>query len=71
VLKHLGLDVSKVEPAFDGIPLDQPAPERKAPAVKPGGAKAKRAAAGQAGRAGARRAKKAGLTGAEKTSGQN
>jgi len=58
VLKHLGLDVSKVEPAFDGIPLDQPAPERKAPAVKPGGAKAKRAAAGQAGQARGRAARK-------------
>jgi len=51
VLKHLGLDVSKVDPAFDGIPLDQPAPERKAPSAKPAAApKPKRAAAGQVGR---------------------
>ncbi|MCX8037544.1 MAG: alkaline phosphatase family protein [Candidatus Sumerlaeia bacterium] len=35
VLKRFGLDLTKVEPKLDGIPLDEPAPERKAPAEKP------------------------------------
>jgi arylsulfatase A-like enzyme len=30
LLKKFGLDLSKIEPALDGYPLDQPAPERKA-----------------------------------------
>jgi len=39
VLKRFGLDMSKIQPPLDGIPLDEPAPERKAPATKPGGAR--------------------------------
>jgi len=35
VLKRFGMDLSKIEPHLDGIPLDEPAPERKAPAAKP------------------------------------
>ena len=33
VLKRFGMDLSKIEPRLDGIPLDEPAPERKAPAI--------------------------------------
>ena len=32
VLKRFGVDLAKIEPKLDGIPLDEPAPERKAPA---------------------------------------
>jgi predicted AlkP superfamily pyrophosphatase or phosphodiesterase len=39
VLKRFGLDLSKIEPRLDGIPLDEPAPERKAPAEKPNSGK--------------------------------
>jgi predicted AlkP superfamily pyrophosphatase or phosphodiesterase len=35
ILKRFGMDVSKIEPRLDGIPLDEPAPNRKAPAEKP------------------------------------
>jgi len=35
ILKRFGMDLSKIEPRLDGIPLDEPAPERKAPAEKP------------------------------------
>jgi Type I phosphodiesterase / nucleotide pyrophosphatase len=35
VLKRFGLDLSKIEPRLDGIPLDEPAPEHRAPAEKP------------------------------------
>ncbi len=35
VLKRFGLDLSKIEPGLEGIPLDEPAPERRAPAVNP------------------------------------
>jgi predicted AlkP superfamily pyrophosphatase or phosphodiesterase len=35
VLKRFGMDLSKIEPRLDGFPLDEPAPERKAPADKP------------------------------------
>jgi hypothetical protein len=35
VLKRFGLDLSKIAPPLDGIPLDEPAPVRKAPAKKP------------------------------------
>lgn len=35
VLKRFGVDLSKIEPRLDGIPLDEPAPERKAPAEAP------------------------------------
>jgi predicted AlkP superfamily pyrophosphatase or phosphodiesterase len=35
VLKRFGLDMSKIEPRLDGIPLDETAPERKAPAENP------------------------------------
>jgi predicted AlkP superfamily pyrophosphatase or phosphodiesterase len=31
VLKRFGLDLSQIDPPLAGIPLDQPAPERKAP----------------------------------------
>lgn len=30
ILKRFGMDLSKIEPKLDGIPLDEPAPERKA-----------------------------------------
>jgi hypothetical protein len=35
VLKRFGMDPSKIEPRLDGIPLDEPAPQRKAPAENP------------------------------------
>lgn len=35
ILKRLGVEVSKIEPKLEGIPLDEPAPERKAPAENP------------------------------------
>jgi len=35
VLKRFGMDLSKIEPRLDGIPLDEPAPRRKAPADNP------------------------------------
>ena len=35
VLKRFGLDLSKIDPPLDGIPYDQPAPERKAPPTAP------------------------------------
>jgi len=41
VLKRFGVDLSKIEPQLDGIALDEPAPERKAPAEKPAALKAK------------------------------
>jgi hypothetical protein len=31
VLKRFGVDLAKIDPPLDGIPFDQPAPERKAP----------------------------------------
>jgi len=39
VLKRFGVDLSTLQPALDGIPLDQPAPER--PVVAPATAKKK------------------------------
>jgi hypothetical protein len=35
ILKRFGVDLKALQPALDGIALDEPAPERKAPAVKP------------------------------------
>lgn len=35
VLKRFGMDLTTIEPALDGIPYDEPAPERKAPPEKP------------------------------------
>lgn len=35
ILKRFGVDLTKIEPALDGIPLDEAAPERKAPPGKP------------------------------------
>jgi len=46
ILKRFGLDLAKIEPALDGIPLDEPAPERKAPPDKPGGRTGQQPAAG-------------------------
>lgn len=49
VLKRFGVDLAKLEPKLDGVPLDEAAPERKAPEEKPGakpGAKKPRAKAG-------------------------
>ena len=37
LLKRLGMDPSSFEPKVDGIALDEPAPERKAPATPPPG----------------------------------
>jgi arylsulfatase A-like enzyme len=45
ILKRFGVDLSTCQPALDGVPLDQPAPERKAPAQPPAG-KAKKEAVG-------------------------
>jgi arylsulfatase A-like enzyme len=36
VLERFGIDLSKIEPPLDGFPLDKPAPDRFAPAEKPG-----------------------------------
>ena len=35
ILKRFGIDVKNIQPALDGIPLDEPAPERKAPPQPP------------------------------------
>ncbi|MGB9878084.1 MAG: alkaline phosphatase family protein [bacterium] len=35
ILKRFGLDVKSIQPALDGIPLDEPAPQRKAPSKLP------------------------------------
>lgn len=35
ILKRFGIDVKSLQPALDGIPLDEPAPERKAPPQPP------------------------------------
>lgn len=35
VLSRFGLDLAKVQPALDGVPLDQPAPRKPAPAEPP------------------------------------
>jgi hypothetical protein len=40
ILKRFGMDVTKIEPRLDGFPLDEPAPERKAPVNNPIPAKA-------------------------------
>jgi hypothetical protein len=42
ILKRFGLDLATLQPALDGIPLDEAAPERKAPATKPRAPRAKR-----------------------------
>jgi hypothetical protein len=41
VLKRLGIDLAKIQPPLDGIPLDEAAPQRKAPKENPraGGAR--------------------------------
>ncbi|MCX7014982.1 MAG: alkaline phosphatase family protein [Candidatus Sumerlaeota bacterium] len=36
ILERFGVDLASLNPKLDGYPLDQPAPERKAPAQKPG-----------------------------------
>jgi hypothetical protein len=36
ILKRFGIDLAKLDPPLDGIALDEPAPERKAPAEKAG-----------------------------------
>jgi len=35
ILKRFGVDLKSLKPALDGIPLDEPAPERKAPPQPP------------------------------------
>jgi hypothetical protein len=45
VLERFGIDLAKIEPPLDGIPLDKPAPDRFAPAEKPGATQSKPAAA--------------------------
>ena len=35
ILKRFGVDLSKIQPALDGIPMDEPAPDRLAPAENP------------------------------------
>ena len=40
VLKRFGVDLVKLNPALDGIPLDEPAPDRFAPPENPGAPKA-------------------------------
>jgi hypothetical protein len=35
LLQRFGLDLAKIRPALDGVPLDTPAPDRKAPAMPP------------------------------------
>ncbi len=39
ILKRFGVDLTKIEPKLDGIALDEPAPERKAPATRPASAR--------------------------------
>ncbi|MFH1717897.1 MAG: alkaline phosphatase family protein [Planctomycetota bacterium] len=36
VLERFGIDLANIEPPLDGFPLDKPAPDRFAPAEKPG-----------------------------------
>ena len=55
VLERFGIDLASIEPKLDGYPLDAPAPDRFAPAEKPGGNEKKAASAK---RAKARAAKK-------------
>jgi len=43
ILKRFGADLKTIQPALDGIPYDEPAPERKAPPEPPAGAKKRRA----------------------------
>ena len=35
VLKRFGVDLTKIQPSLDGIPLGEPTPERKAPTENP------------------------------------
>lgn len=76
VLKRFGMDLKAIQPALDGIPYDEQAPERKAPATKPANLAKPRAAvgaaAGQAGgaRAGRRRARQGAAAGAVQTPAQ-
>jgi hypothetical protein len=42
VLERFGVDLAKLNPALDGIPLDEPAPDRFAPPDNPVAPKAKR-----------------------------
>lgn len=43
ILERFGIDVAAIAPPLDGIPLDQAAPERKAPATPPWAGKHRRA----------------------------
>jgi len=48
ILKRFGLDLSKIEPKLDGIPLDELAPDRTAPAEKPAALGGRRPRGGRA-----------------------
>ena len=56
VLKRFGLDLAKIDPPLDGIPLDEPAPDRIAPPSKPAWSQAAKAG-GKAGPGGLRKKK--------------
>jgi hypothetical protein len=62
VLERFGIDLAKIEPPLDGIPLDKPAPDRFAPAEKPGATQNKPGAA-KTKKAGNRKKNKTGTAG--------
>jgi len=54
VLKRFGIDLAQIDPKLDGIPLDEAAPDRFAPAEKPGGTENKAASTKKTKRSGAK-----------------
>jgi len=62
VLERFGIDLAGIEPPLDGFPLDRPAPDRFAPAEKPG-ATQKKPAGAKSKNAGKRKKAKTGAPG--------
>jgi len=62
VLERFGIDLAKIEPPLDGFALDKPAPDRFAPAEKPGATQEKSGQA-ESNKAGKRMENKTGATG--------
>jgi hypothetical protein len=63
ILKRFGVDLAKLDPPVDGVPLDVDAPERRAPEQPTSIAKKNKAGGAKAGAAGGKRGKKGGATG--------